>query len=523
MQPCDGLICASPAGSTAYNLSNGGPVLVWGLDAMVLTFVAPHCARRAPARRAARAPTRRSRTARRALTRPCSPTARVGRLAHGEQAVVRLGAGRACSRAARGDVLPPVRRHVRPLTVRPAGRTMGGRAATLRIENLVLIHEAELGARRQLTAITGETGAGKTILSNAIGLLLGARGDAALIGAAGEEAYVEAELDAATTRCSARSPSCGPTARRARARAADLRGRPDARLCLGPARGARGRRAAAEGLIAMSGQFEQRRLARPAYQLAVLDAFAGAASSAARRGARGASSARPGAHDELTRDAAAAEARLAELRALADDTEGLEPGREAAARRAERLRHWRARRGAAGAGEALAPEDGDGATGSSRRRAARAPLEHLAPELAWAGEALREAELALRETAPSCAPSSRAGGRAGRLEEVEAELDRSPTSSPLRARLRRAARSRRKPARRARGARGRPRSRARGRRASRPPRPRSPVPRRVSRRPRGGRGAVRRRRRRRVARYRPRRRRVPGRAGGAGARCHGRG
>jgi NAD+ kinase len=41
-QPCDGLICASPTGSTAYNLSNGGPVLVWGLDAMVLTFVAPH-------------------------------------------------------------------------------------------------------------------------------------------------------------------------------------------------------------------------------------------------------------------------------------------------------------------------------------------------------------------------------------------------------------------------------------------------------------------------------------------------
>ena len=41
-QPCDGLICATPSGSTAYNLSNGGPVLVWGLDALALTFVAPH-------------------------------------------------------------------------------------------------------------------------------------------------------------------------------------------------------------------------------------------------------------------------------------------------------------------------------------------------------------------------------------------------------------------------------------------------------------------------------------------------
>jgi NAD+ kinase len=41
-QPCDGLICCTPTGSTAYNLSNGGPVIVWGLEAMALTFVAAH-------------------------------------------------------------------------------------------------------------------------------------------------------------------------------------------------------------------------------------------------------------------------------------------------------------------------------------------------------------------------------------------------------------------------------------------------------------------------------------------------
>jgi len=40
--PCDGMICSTPAGSTAYNLSNGGPVLVRGLDAMAVTFIAPH-------------------------------------------------------------------------------------------------------------------------------------------------------------------------------------------------------------------------------------------------------------------------------------------------------------------------------------------------------------------------------------------------------------------------------------------------------------------------------------------------
>jgi len=39
---CDGMVCATAIGSTAYNLSNGGPVLVWGIDVMSITFVAPH-------------------------------------------------------------------------------------------------------------------------------------------------------------------------------------------------------------------------------------------------------------------------------------------------------------------------------------------------------------------------------------------------------------------------------------------------------------------------------------------------
>src|SRR4051795_3976697 len=73
--------------------------------------------------------------------------------------------------------------------------TMAPMLRRLRIENLVLIREAELELSTGLNAITGETGAGKTILAQAVGLLLGMKGDDSFVGAAGAEAYVEAELD----------------------------------------------------------------------------------------------------------------------------------------------------------------------------------------------------------------------------------------------------------------------------------------------------------------------------------------
>ena len=42
MVRCDGLVAATPAGSTGYNLANGGPVLAWGVEGYVVSFIAPH-------------------------------------------------------------------------------------------------------------------------------------------------------------------------------------------------------------------------------------------------------------------------------------------------------------------------------------------------------------------------------------------------------------------------------------------------------------------------------------------------
>jgi NAD+ kinase len=39
---CDGLVVATPQGSTGYNLANGGPVMAWGVEGYVVSFVAPH-------------------------------------------------------------------------------------------------------------------------------------------------------------------------------------------------------------------------------------------------------------------------------------------------------------------------------------------------------------------------------------------------------------------------------------------------------------------------------------------------
>jgi DNA repair protein RecN (Recombination protein N) len=306
----------------------------------------------------------------------------------------------------------------------------------LRIENLVLIKEAELTFAPGLNAITGETGAGKTILAQAIGLLLGAKGDAGYIGADGSEAYVEAELDL----------PAGLLEEDELATLAELRPDDEEGLVIARRVFADGRTrayawgrgaaredlaAAGERLIAMSGQFEQRRLARPGYQLDVLDSFVGAEQLRRRAESRLAwreLTAARRRHEELQQGAAAADARLAELRALVEDTAGLEPDREESLRgERERLRHvTELADGAAGAAEALAPDEGDGAAGLvGSAEGALAPLERLAPELARAGDELRDVELRLRETASELRGFlTTLEAEPGRLEQIEAGLDR---------------------------------------------------------------------------------------------------
>jgi DNA repair protein RecN (Recombination protein N) len=315
-------------------------------------------------------------------------------------------------------------------------RTIGRVLRRLRIENLVLIRDAELELAPGLNAITGETGAGKTILAQAIGLLLGSRGDPALVGAGGEEAYVEAELDLPDGLLEEDGFEA-----LAELRPEDEEGLVLARRVFGDGRTrayAWGRAAprddvaaAAERVIAMSGQFEQRRLARAAYQLDVLDAFSGDEQLRRRAGARVAwrelQTARRR-HEELQGGADTAEARLAELQALVEDTLGMEPGDEESLRaQRERLRHvTELAAGASAAGEALAPDDGEGAASLvAIAERAISPLESLAPELRRAGDELRDVELRLRETATELRSFlASLDAEPDRLEQIEEELDR---------------------------------------------------------------------------------------------------
>ncbi len=307
----------------------------------------------------------------------------------------------------------------------------------LRVENLVLIREAALELGPGLNVVTGETGAGKTILTGAIGLLLGARGDSALIGPAGPEAYVEAELDLPD----------GLLDEEELAPIAELR--PDEPgLVVARRVFADGRSRAyvwgrgttrddlallVERLLAMSGQFEQRRLARPAHQLDLLDAFAGEEQGRRRDASvkawRSLAAARL-AHERAASSAGDREARLVELQALQAAADGLDPGSEERLRgERDRLRHASSLAGAASAAAAaLAPEAGETPGAADLAAAADRelrPVAGLTPELDAVAVELLDLSERLRDTASSLrAFLGSLEAEPGRLEHVEEELGR---------------------------------------------------------------------------------------------------
>ena len=306
----------------------------------------------------------------------------------------------------------------------------------LRIQNLVLIREVELELASGLVALTGETGAGKTIVTQAIGLLLGAKGDAASVGAAGAEAYVEAELDVpdgffdedGLEALRDLRPDDEPGLVVARRVTADGRSRAYA---WGRSVARDDLVAATDRLLALSGQFAQRRLARPSHQLDLLDAFVGPGQLIRRAEARDAWRSLAAATrrvEELERGADTERSRLDELAALVEDTEGLEPGEEDALRaERERIRHVaELGEGAAVAAAAIEPEDGDGARAlAAAAERALAPLERLAPELQAAAAELRELAVRLGEVGSDVRRFAETlDADPARAAEVEERLDR---------------------------------------------------------------------------------------------------
>ena len=308
----------------------------------------------------------------------------------------------------------------------------------LRIENFVLIREADLAFASGLNAVTGETGAGKTILAQAVGLLLGAPGDAAYLGPGAEEAYVEAELDLpegilddpGLEAIAELRPAGEEGLVAARRVFADGRTRAYA---WGRAVPREDLAALVERLLAMSGQFEQRRLARPSHQLDVLDAFVGEEQLRRRAELQRAWSGLVAARrrrDELAGAAAGRAQRLEELAEIVARTEGIDAGDEdrLLAERG-RLRHVTELADAATAGaEALDPEQ-EGSPGAAARVAEAARALHsvaaLAPELAEVAAELDEAEIRVREGASTLrAFLASLEAEPGRLEAVESELDR---------------------------------------------------------------------------------------------------
>ena len=264
----------------------------------------------------------------------------------------------------------------------PPGGSVGRRWYTLtvllelRVENLLLIERAELRLGPGLNVLTGETGAGKTVLAHALDLLLGGRARPGIVRPGSAEAYVEGVFalpDALRSELGERLPADAEDVVLARRVSAEGRTRA---LLNGRSVNVADLRAIAEPLIAFYGQHEHRRLTLASAQLEVLDGFCGP-DQARRRARAAAAHARvhglEGRLDALGERAGARERELDLLDFELGEIEGADPRpaeEDALTAERGRLRHLDGLRAAAlgavaaATGEAEGAEDGWSSAGA---------------------------------------------------------------------------------------------------------------------------------------------------------------
>lgn len=313
----------------------------------------------------------------------------------------------------------------------------------LRVENLLLIERAEIRLGPGLNALTGETGAGKTVLAHALDLLLGGKPRAGIVRPGASEAYVEGVFE----------PPAGLLDDPELAELRERLPEGDLEIVLGRRVGADGRtRAFVQGrsasaadlrdlgsrLISFYGQHEHRKLTIAGAQLELLDAFAGQKALDARASfaaAHGEVLSLQAELDELRSRAGARDRDLDLLAFEIEEIDSLGPSEAEHAELAgerERLRHLDALRAASGgAAEALAPESAESGFGGSGAAALLAQAESLADGPAEADPALADLAgrlRAVRIEADDLAAELRRyeaalDGEPGRLQVVEERLD----------------------------------------------------------------------------------------------------
>jgi DNA repair protein RecN (Recombination protein N) len=255
----------------------------------------------------------------------------------------------------------------------------------LRVENLLLIELAELELAPGLNVLTGETGAGKTVLAHALDLLLGGRARTGIVRPGAAEAYVEGRFALPPRLEGERGellPADAEEIVLARRVGADGRTRA---YVNGRAAAVADLRRLGESLLAFYGQHEHRKLTLAAAQLEILDRFCGPAQAARRRACAGAHRELQGLRGELQelRELAAARERELDLLehelAEIDDAAPLRGELERLLADRERLRRLDGLRAAAGlAAQALAPETPEATGAAALLAAAAVRLDALA-------------------------------------------------------------------------------------------------------------------------------------------------